>query len=241
MKRLPTIERYLSAHTAKLGAAPGGRRPRVLPFITISRQAGAGGHRLAETLLDVFDREDDVALFGGWQVFDRKICEFVANDPAFSERMSSLLNEEYQASADVLFHRLLGSTHDHDVLMQRVFRVAEAVASIGKCIIIGRAGSEVTRDMGQGISVRLVAPESDRILGTMKHYGLQERAAREKARKLDRDRGKLLKRYFDVDIDDPVRYDVVWNTGRASFEEIAASLVTVVRNRVAVPKVVSES
>ena len=237
MKRLPTIERYLSAQTAGRDSATAGP-PRVLPFITISRQAGAGGHLLAETLLEVFDSEENAALFGGWQVFDRKVCEIVANDPAYTEMMSSLLAEEYQTRADIAFHRLLRPAHDQDLLMQRVFRVVAAVASIGKCIIIGRAASEVTWDMAQGIAVRLIAPEADRIAGTMRHYGLEEQAARTKARKLDRDRGRLLKRYFDVDINDPGRYDVVWNTSRVPLEEIAASLAAIVRHRVAAPRVV---
>ena len=239
MKRLPTVERYLKAHSADKGRAGIEPQLRVLPFITISREAGAGGHSLAETLLEVFGREGDTALFGGWQVFDRELCEFVARDPAYAELVSTLLDEEFHTRSHVILHRLLHPRpHDPDQLMQRVFRVVAAVATIGKCIIIGRAGSEVTRDMPEGIAVRLVAPKADCIQGMMDHYGLGEAAEAEaEARRLDRDRGRLLKRHFGVDIDDPTRYDVVWNTGRVSFEEIASSLVPMGRARLVEPTV----
>lgn len=236
MKRLATIERYLTAHTAETGSAADGSASRVRPFFTISRQAGAGGHLLAETLLDVFDRQEDKDLFGGWQVFDRKLCEIVAGDPTYSQSMSALLDEEYRTKPNELFQQLLGPTVDQDLLMHRVFDVVSAVASIGKGIIIGRAASEVTREMSQGTSVRLIAPEEVRIRGTMEHYGLDERAARDKARTLDRSRARLLKTHFQVDIDDPTRYDIIYNTGRMPFEEIAECLMAVLRHRVAAAK-----
>ena len=230
MNRLVAIERYLGGHTPDAGT-PGeaGARPR--PFVTISRQAGAGGHLLADTLVDLFSRQDDEWLFGGWQVFDRQLCEIVADDPAHTASLSSLLAEEYRTKTDEFFRQLLGQSIDQDLLMHRVFRVVGAVASIGKCIIVGRAGSEVTRHLDTGISVRLVAPEEARIRGVMDYYELDEREARDRARKLDGSRSRLLKKHFRVDIDDPTRYDLVWNTERASVAMLGEALMGALRHK----------
>ena len=237
MKKLPTIERYLSAHVPDTSTADGAAAPRPHPFITISRQAGAGGHELAESLLEVFAAQDDQPLFGGWQVFDRKLCEIVAEDPAYTRSMESLVAEEYRTKTDEFFSQLLGPTIDQDLLMLHVFEVVRAVASIGKSIIVGRAGSEVTRGMSPGVAVRLIAPEDVRIVRAMDFYDLDERTARDKARRLDESRARLLKKHFRVDIDDPTRYDAVWNTGEAPIPAIAESIAVTLQHKMAASQV----
>ena len=232
MKKLANIERFLTAQVADRGSAAGAATSRIHPFVTISRQAGAGGHELAETLLEIFAARDDVRLFGGWQVFDRRLCEIVADDPAYSKSMSSLLEEEYRTKTNEFFSQLLGPTIDQDILMRHVFEVVRAVASIGKSIIVGRAGSELTRGMGPGVAVRLVAPEEVRIRGVMEYYELDERAARDKARRLDESRARLLKKHFKVDIDDPTRYDAVWNTGETAIPAIAEAIAVTLQHKV---------
>lgn len=234
MGRLETMERYLSAHTADKDEPGRDSGARVRPFITISRQAGAGGHNLADALIEVFNRQPETDLFGGWQVFDRKLCEMVADNPTYSRSMDSLVAEEYRSKANEFFHQILTPTIDQDLVMHQVFRVVAAVASIGKCIIIGRAASEVTRDMGPRISIRLVAPEDVRIRGMMEYYGLDDRAARDEARRIDVARARLLKTHFQADIEDPVRYDVIWNTGQVSSRTIAESIAATVRSQVGV-------
>jgi len=234
MSRLETMERYLSAHAADKDES--GDRSELLsrPFLTISRQAGGGGHQLAEVLMDVFAQQADTELFGGWQVFDRKLCEIVADNPTYSKSMDSLVAEKYRSKTEEFFHQVMRPTIDQDMLMHQVFRVVAAVASIGKSIIIGRGASEVTRDMGPKLSMRLIAPEEVRIPRVMDYYGLDERAAREEARRLDTSRARLLKTHFQVDIEDPMRYDVVWNTGEVSLETIAESVMAALRSEVGV-------
>jgi cytidylate kinase len=227
------MEAYLIAHAEDMRSREDGSEGKLRPFITISRQAGAGGHLLAGALLDTFARQEDIGLFGGWQVFDRKLCEIAAEHPTFSASISSLLAEEYRPRSDEFFRQMLGSSIDQDMLMLHVFRVVRAVASIGKSIIVGRAGSEVTRDLAQGISLRLIAPEETRIERVMDRYGLDERAARGEAKKLDSSRARLLKSHFRVDINDPTLYDAVWNTGRIPIETIAESIVATVRHQAA--------
>jgi cytidylate kinase len=228
---LTGIEAYLAAHSTEMRTDDeNGANSRIRPFITISRQAGAGGHLLAEALLEVFARQDDTRLFGGWQVFDRRLCEIVAENPTHSTSMSSLLAEEYRTKTDEFLRQMLGSSIDQDMLMLHVFQVVSAVASIGKSIIVGRAGSEVTRDMEHGLALRLIAPEEVRIQRVMDRYGVDEKAARAEARRIDASRARLLKSHFKVDIDDPTRYDAIWNTGSVSIDLIAESVVAAFRH-----------
>lgn len=232
MTQLENMERYIRAQLARRSGAPkaGSVAPR--PFITISRQAGAGGHALAEALAESFAQQEETDFFGGWQIFDRRLCEMVASDPTYSDSLDSLLAEEYRPKTDEFFHQILRSSVDQRAVMERVFRVVRAVASVGKSIIIGRAGAEVTRDMGPGVSIRLIAPDVIRVHGVMDHYGLDERAAREEAKRLDMARARLLKTHFRADIEDPLRYDAIFNTGLVPIDAIVDALTVMLLHEV---------
>jgi hypothetical protein len=65
----------------------------------------------------------------------------------------------------------------------------------------------------------------------MEVHGLSEREARAGARKRDADRARLLRARFDADIDDPTGYDVTWNIGDVTFEEISEATAALVRRR----------
>ena len=226
------VERYLKAQIAESKAAAAAHRQhRAHPFVTISRQAGAGGTTLGDRLLAAFAAEDDKELFSDWQVFDRRLCEIVAKDPTYRRSVDSLLSEEYPTRTHDFFRQVIGSTIDHGILMDRVFQVVRSLAAIGKAIIIGRAGSEVTRGMPNGLSIRLVAPEEHRVRHLMELEDLSERKARAEMRKRDEHRSRLLKKHFDADISDPTGYDLTLNTSSCTVEEIADTIVVLLKHR----------
>ena len=74
------LERYLRAEMERLRLsrrpAESAAKPR--PFVTISRQAGAGGHSLADVMLGVFEQQPDRDTFSGWQIVDHNIRDMGA-------------------------------------------------------------------------------------------------------------------------------------------------------------------
>ncbi len=234
MSRVEDIDRYLRAYFAAQQIPKAAPAAAVVhPFITLSRQAGIGGHALADTIIAVFAQDDDHELFGGWQVFDRTICEIVAKDPRYRSSIDSLLEEEYRSKANDFFHQMVRATVDQKLVMNRVFLAVRTVAGMGKSVIMGRGGSHVTRDMPQGVAIRVVAPEEGRLRRIMETQGLDEREARTFMKKRDGDRARLLKVHFGADIDDPTGYDATFNSELMSFEEIAHAVRAMVRLRAA--------
>ena len=233
MSSVNPIERFLHGHAYDAKPLGGDSASKMRPFITISRQAGAGGHTLARTLLQAFEAEQDRDLFGGWEMFDQKLVAMVADDPDLRVSVEGLLGEEYHRGAEDFFRQILVSSTHQDIVADRVFRLVRVLAEVGKAIIVGRAGSEVTRGLGPAVSLRLVAPESQRVKRMMELRGINEKKARELVDKYDGGRARLLKRHFRVDIDDPLRYDAIWNTGSASSEAIAAATIALLKQRAA--------
>lgn len=232
MKRIEDIDRYLRAYFAAEHAASRESDGHVpLPFVTISRQAGTGGHALADVMLEVFAGQPDTSLFRGWQVFDKSLCEIVAGDRRFATSLASLREEEYRSKATDFFHQMLHSTVDQDLLMERVFLVVRSIAGMGKAIIVGRGGSHVTKDMRQGVSLRMVAPERQRMERLMHEHGLSEKGAIALGKRREADRARLLRRHFGADIEDPTGYDLTCNSGTTTYVEIAEAVASLVRLR----------
>jgi Cytidylate kinase-like family len=234
MNRVENIERYLRAQLAAERTTPSGLTSRhAKPFVTISRQAGTGGHALADVMIDVFSRQDDAATFGGWQVFDRTVCEIVAKDPRFARSMDSLIDEEYRSRANDIFHQWIRSTADQSLVMERVFLVVRSIAGMGKAIIVGRAGSHVTKGLPHGVSLRVIAPEEHRIRRTMETRGMSQKDARTFIKKRDADRSRLMKAHFGVDIEDALGYDLTVNLDTMDYEEVALTVTGLVGARAA--------
>jgi cytidylate kinase len=201
------------------------------PFVTISRQTGAGGHSLAEALLGAI-RQEREALFHGWQMFDHELCKQLVQDPKLHVSMQALLTEEYHSQIeDLLFNMMLGDT-PQDIVVKKIFQTVRTLATVGKAIIVGRTGACITRGLLLGVHVRLVASEPSRIRRMMQLLRVSEQEAREVVQKQDRDRARLVRDYFHRDINDPLLYDVTWNTDTVSLEAIAGSLITLIKDKV---------
>ena len=63
--------------------------------------------------------------------------------------------------------------------------------------------------------------------------GGDEKKALELIRRLDESRARLIRNHFHADIADPERYDVVFNTAEVGVRAVAASIVELLRSRVA--------
>ena len=201
------------------------------PFVTLSRQAGAGAHLLSYVLLTDLLKFKDSDLFRGWHVFDKELCDIVAQDPELRSSVEDLLTERYRSEVSDFLESLFTGQSRQYRLYKATFKVVRMLASLGKVIIVGRGACCVTRDIDPGIHVRLVAPESQRVIWFMKRFQLSREEARQTMRRQDADRRRLVKAFFSKDVEDPLLYDAVWNTSRVGPHQIASSICELIRDR----------
>lgn len=202
-----------------------------LPFVTISRQAGAGGHLLSYVILTEFLKYEKQDLFQGWHVFDKQLCEVIAQDPQIQESIDTLAREKYRPEFRDFIESLFTGQSSQYTLYKTSFKVARMLAVLGKVIIVGRAGAMVTADLHQGIHIRLVAPESRRVIWMMKRFKLTKEEAKTAIAKQDSDRRKLFRMFFQRDIEDPLLYDAVWNTGKVGLDTICRATIDLILTR----------
>ena len=202
------------------------------PFVTISRLPGAGGHTLGRDIIRHLDSMPDEGWNRGWELFDQKLCAYLAKDPASNATFDSLIKEEYQRGLHQSVYEMLTSNAESYKLQQKIAAVIRFLAHVGKVVIIGRAGMYITRRFHMGTHLRLVAPEDFRVHRMANDLQVELHEARREARKQEADRVKLLRDIYGQNIDDPLLYDAVLNTERLTDNNaIASSVVELVKNR----------
>jgi len=237
MKHELTLNEYFKQAAAP--RAPDNPRPPA-PFVTISREEGAGGHELADALLSRFAQEKNShGLFSGWKVFDREICERVAKDPGLKVPIEDLLSEQFHTGLEELLRTVVAQLSPQAKVDHHMFRTVRGICVAGKAIVIGRAAAMVSRDLPVGIHVRLIASRKSRIARVRRDYGLTEAAAAKRLDQRDGERARLIETHFNKDIADPLLYDCVWNTDTVSYEAMADSLAALIRRRSARPALVA--
>ena len=86
---------------------------------------------------------------------------------------------------------------------------------------MGRAANIITANRKNVFHVRLVAPYAQRVRNVEDFYHLSAHEAAEFISVTEKARRRYLKHYFKAEIDDPLRYHLVVNTGLIGYEDAA--------------------
>ncbi len=208
-------------------------RKGCFPFVTISRQAGAGGQTLATLLAEKIQKLHAEPLFHGWQFCNQELCHMIAQDPALKSLVESLTRTEYHSYAEDFLSQLIHGGASQDLVVKKMFRLMRTFALHGKVILVGRGSSFLTRDLSLGIHVRLEASLESRVKRMMGGLDLPEKKVREMVEEKDRAKAELVKTFFHKDIRDALLYDIVWNTDHVPISEIAKLLIEMIRDKAA--------
>ena len=102
-----SVSHYLSGMAESITRQVHHEAATPFPFITISRQTGAGGHTLATELVKQINATGN-AEGGGWAIFDKAMCESIVKDPQLGSMLDELLDEQYRNTVHEFVHSLIG-------------------------------------------------------------------------------------------------------------------------------------
>lgn len=199
------------------------------PFVTLSRQAGAGAetvaHRLA-ALLNAKGPKDAQP----WTVFDKNLISKVLEDQALPQEIAKHIREDKDTTVEALLGELLGLHPSMWTLFHHTSETVLKLARIGRCIIVGRGANVITAKLKGGLHARLIAPEPVRLAHLKKHFQIDDKAASKYLHEHDEGRRRYVKTNFDRNIDDPLLYHTVLNTGLLGLERTADALAAMVQD-----------
>ncbi|MDP9343224.1 MAG: cytidylate kinase-like family protein [Actinomycetota bacterium] len=199
--------------------------------VTVSRQYGAGGQRVAPALADAL----------GYRFVDREIVEQAAAEVGVDPEVAQNLDERVPALVEKVGLALAAASPefglstpppaDDRVLANGVSRVIVSLAAVGGYVILGRGGQAVLRDRPDACHLQLVGEPGDRVRRVMESQGLSLDQARELSRRVEADRAAYVRRFHGLDIGDPLLYDAVLNTSRLGIDGAVRAAVAVARQR----------
>jgi cytidylate kinase len=196
-------------------------KPRLGPYISISRQAGAGGGEIAAALGEKL----------GWQVLDKTIVESMAERFHMDPAMLALFDE----TKTNWIRETLGSLLDPHLVSQDAYvahlgQMVMLAAYQGHVVFVGR-GAQFFLPRERGLCVRIVAPEKDRVAHLRDQAQVSDKEARGLLSKIEQGRDQFIRRYFRHDTADPALYDLVVNSAIFGWEKSAEVILAAYRLR----------
>lgn len=188
--------------------------------ITISRQAGCGAHVVAEKLAALLQQRSP-ATVPPWTVFDQNLMDQVLREHQLPGRLAQFMPEDRISAIEDIMVELFGNRPPASTYVEQTSETVLHLAELGHVILLGRGANVITARTPGVLHVRLIAPLETR-LQHMQHFeGLTRPAALERIQREDLGRKRYLQKYFDKDIDDPLLYHLVINTGLLTLDHVA--------------------
>jgi cytidylate kinase len=210
------------------------------PFITISRQAGAGGHTLAHGLVERLNRlahsstsvEESSLGLPTWQCFDRELVERIGRDHHLTtELVQSLEHSSHTWLED--FFRGLGHTDSRIpgelAIVRRAAQTIRALAQGGYVVLVGFGSVFITHGMPGGIHIRVVASLEARVEWEAKSRKVPEKQARREIEIMDAERDAFFRKYWPNKQLAPELFHIALNSGMMNEEQMVDCVLPLVK------------
>jgi len=201
---------YIDCHLQRPRSSAG-QSPQVAPSITISRQTGAGGLAVAESLAEWLDSQ--VPGSGvNWTVFHKNLVSKVLEDSKLPARLAEFMPEDKVSGISDAVEEILGLHPASWKLIRRTTETILQLAELGHAIIVGRGANVVAQRLTNTFHARLVGGLDRRTERVTALHKIKKTAAVAFIKKSDAGRKRYLKKYYGANIDDPLLYHVIINT-----------------------------
>ena len=205
-----------------------------MSIVTIRGQLESGaaevGKQVADRLqADYVDREIIAEVAARLQRQEQEVIEKEMPPSTLLGRIAEALETSY-AFGDGMAGAYLPvgqiPLNDHRYLRALESVIKEVARSRTKpLVILGRGSQFILKDYSGILHVLVVAPLEVRVKRVMQRLKLDPEAARQEITRYDNSLREFFKRYFKVEPEEPVHYDLVINTGRFSFQAAASIVV----------------
>ena len=204
--------------------------------ITISRQVGSGGDEIGLKVSEIL----------GYAYFDKSLMATIAKSLGVSEENIADFSEDNYKVKSIVDRVLLRKkpvvvsldpkdsaqirkTLDEEECLSEIQAIINNLASKGKTVIVGRGGQAILKNKVGVFHVRIVAPLAVRVQRIMKSGGLSKEDALRLVEENDKAAAEYLRRFYDINWDDPANYDLLLDTGKMDLGTAARVIASVVQ------------
>jgi cytidylate kinase len=203
-----------------------------MSVITIRGSLGSGapevGKNIAKRLqYDYVDREIIAEVAGRLERGEQEVAAKEMPPSGVLGRIAEALGSSFALAGDISGAYLSVSEIPLDDIryLKALESVVQKLAQRGALVILGRGSQFILKDDPGAFHVLVVAPKERRIRRVMEALNVDQEAAEGEISHMDNTLHEFTKRYFRAELEDPLHYDLVINTGHLSLE-VAASIVS---------------
>lgn len=178
--------------------------------ICISRQIGAGETTIAPAVAQAL----------GWQCIDHQILDREVAETGASLPKVSHFDEYAPGLIESWTH-----PHEADRYFEALQKIVKTAAETGNAVIVGRGAGFILRDK-RILHVRLIADMPFRVHRVIEIRWASEHHAHEIIRQNDHDRAAFHRKFFEVNWNDHLNYDLVVATSHAGVKRTIEMLAT---------------
>lgn len=203
------------------------------PVITISREYGCPGRRIARKLSETLSEKNRrLGREVEWRWISKEIIEESARElklsPSLIQDLSDYRTRGFFENLALFFS---DEFYPGDVKIKNtIARFIFNAASEGNVVIVGRAGESITKNFEKSFHIKLQAPLDWRAQEVANTYGMSISEAKKEAFEMDRRRAQF-RNYFEKDRPDIDFFDAFFNCATMSDEEIVEMIVIIAETR----------
>jgi|YelNatPaOPRAMG01_1025707.scaffolds.fasta_scaffold76627_2 cytidylate kinase len=215
-----------------------------MAIITISRQVGSFGDEIAERISKELN----------YRYFDKFLMTEIAISSGLSEaEVIDFSEDNYKVKGffEQLFKRreplgkitkrsidnkgtftISTQTFDEEGCLLFVQEVIKRLRDWGDVVIVGRGGQIILKDAPNTLHVRIIAPLEKRIENIMKERNMAREEALRFILEKDKSAEEYLRRFYNIDWNNPELYHLVLNTGFLSIDSAVEIIKSALRIKV---------
>lgn len=218
-RQLRRWELEKSFRLSQAASEPAG--PPLQPVITVSRQRGSGGGRIAERLARHFD----------YTLLHRDVIDRICNSSGTRRHIVESLDEHARSQLAIWCEAMVAQRYtDSNDYVRLLLETIRSVAELGGVVVVGR-GANFIVGPDRGLHVRVVAPRETRVRRLAEEGHLTPREAAREVDARDHERAEFIRKVFARDAADPAGYDLVINTGSLDTGEAVAIVAAAAREK----------
>jgi len=193
-------------------------------IITIGREYGSGGHEIGKLLAERL----------GMPFYDKEILTLAAKESGICEKLFE--NHDEKTSPSYLFSLVTGVESispiagteelplNHRIFMAQ-FDAITRVATQGPCVVVGRCANYVLKEQPRLASVFMYGNVADRIRRIMRVENLPYDQAKERVRKMDKQRQSYYNFFAEGNWGHRSNYHLMLNTSGVTPSAVVDSII----------------
>ena len=186
-----------------------------MAILTICRESGAGGEEIAKS------------------VAEKLGYEFVAREAIFAEIRE--VGEQWAKWGEQMDDHKPSLWERFDLSFAGFVALKESImfqhAKKNNVVLMGRGGNWMLEDIPYALRVRIMAPMDKRVENIVRKDAIDTETARKMLKEADEERSAYLKAIYHKDWTKAKFYDVVFDTGKLSEDEVVTMIIDELKSK----------